>query len=279
MNRSKRVVAPDEPKPQGVANESESGALARGLRMLALLNDAGRPLSLADLSELTGLASSTCHRILQTLVATGHVYRSDASRYAAGGPAVSPLALDHPLNVLRRDLAGVLQALQAQHGPSALLVAFLGTQRLVVDYVPGRATVAPYFDTHISAPLHASVSGKLLLGALDEPERVALLGDAPLARRTAHTLASRAALRRELALVASQGWAANHNENLLGISAVGVPLRAPSGRPVGALVLSGEDVHFDAVRQARMVEHLLRTADVLHRTSLSLRALARFLNV
>jgi len=111
------------------------------------------------------------------------------------------------------------------------------------------------------------------------PGRDALLGDAPLASRTEHTHVNHAALRKELADIVESGWAANRNENLLGVSAVSVRLLAPSGRAMGALVLSGVDEHFANGRLDLMVEHLLRAANVLTRTSMSVRAVARFLNV
>lgn len=279
MEKKKRSTPAKTSPTQAPTKQEDSGALARGLKLLGVMNEASRPLNLIDISELTGLASSTCHRILQTLLATGHVYRSDATRYAVGVSALSPLALEHPLNMIRRDAGGILQTLQAEHGASALLIAFLGVQRMVVDYVPGRGSVAPYFDTKIEAPYHASVSGKLLLSSLDEAARDALLGDAPLASRTEHTHVNRAALRKELAHIVESGWAANRNENLLGVSAVGVRLLAPSGRAVGALVLSGVDEHFANGRLDLIVEHLLRAANVLTRTSMSVRAVARFLNV
>jgi DNA-binding IclR family transcriptional regulator len=259
--------------------DSESGALTRGLALLAVMVEASRPLSLSEISELAGLAPSTCHRILQSLLASEHIYRCDANLYAPGGKTLAPLALEHPINMLRRDAVGVLRKLQDDHGASALLIAFLGTQRMMVDFAPGRGSVAPYFDTHIVAPYHTTVSGKLMLSAMSRDERQALVGAEPLLSRTDQSIVSNAELDKELDQVAAQGWAFNRNENVVGISAVGVRLLAPSGRAIGALVLSGLDEYFTPHTQELMVADLQQASHMLTRASLSVRAMARFLKV
>ncbi|WP_069264005.1 IclR family transcriptional regulator [Paraburkholderia nodosa] len=257
--------------------EPESGALARGLTVLARLNEAARPMSLQEIGDSVGLPASTCHRLLQSLDAAGYVYREGAL-YCPTPKAACPLPLEHPLNRLRRDTSPLMRELQERHGPSVLLIAFFGDRRVTVECVAGNYSVAPYFDTTVSAPLHVSVSGKILLSDRTSAQRDALLGAAPYPARTAASIRDREALFAELDLVRQRGWAINENENVTGISAIGTRLAAPSGRALGAIVLTGPSRFFANGNEA-MRDDLMRASELLNSTSHAVRAMAQFLGI
>lgn len=257
--------------------ETESGALARGLLVLTRLHEAARPLSLQEIADSVGLPASTCHRLLQSLDTAGYVYREGAL-YCPTPKAACPLPLEHPLNRLRRDTSPLMRELQERHGPSVLLIAFLGNHRVTVESVAGNYSVAPYFDTTVTAPLHASVSGKLLLSDRSPAQRDTLLGQAPYAARTAATVRDRETLFAELDAIRQRGWATNENENVVGISAIGTRLTAPSGRALGAIVLTGPNRFFSEGNEA-MREDLMKASDLLNSTSHAVRAMTQFLGI
>lgn len=262
----------------GEGPADHGSALLRGLHVLEVLRDAVRPLALAEVVESTQLASSTVHRLLQSLAQAEYIYRDDSGRYHLGANAVFPLPRDHPLNRLRRDSMDLLQALQDQFTASAMVTIFMGTQRVVLEVLTEKNSVAPYIHSQVRSPLHASVSGKLLLSGRADAERDALLGPAPYPAKTRNTLVDRQALFDELDRIARDGFATNIEENLLGISAQGACLVAPSGRQLGAVVMTGQSRHFNAQSLQPMRELLRQTADILA-ASASLRDVARFLNL
>ncbi len=137
--------------------------------------------------------------------------------------------------------------------------------------------MTPYYDTHLSNPYHATVSGKLLLSGLAPTERAALLGDKPLRAPTPNTLVDRDALERELEVVHAEGYATNMHENVVGISAVGARLVSPNQRNIGAIVMSGPSEYFGAESQKAMKDDLLQAVDLFNNTSSALRAVARYL--
>ncbi|MES2531672.1 MAG: IclR family transcriptional regulator [Pseudomonadota bacterium] len=256
---------------------SESGSLARGLQVMGVLHTAMRSMGISEIAEETGLASSTVHRLLQTLVEHGQVTRTPASRYRPSARSLLPLLLDHPVSALRRDSSELLRTLCTRYGPSTSLILFFGHERALIELALGRYSVTPYYDTHLSNPYHATVSGKLLLSGLAPMERALLLGDQPLRAPTPNTVVDREALEHELALVQAEGYATNTHENVVGISAVGARLMSPSQRNIGAIVMSGPSEYFGAEAQAGMKRDLMQTADLLNSTSSALRAVARYL--
>lgn len=263
-------------EPQASSRSTESGSLGRGLQVLGVLHAGMRAMSLTDVSDASGLAPSTTHRLLQALVELGQAARTSGGRYMPSARSLVPLPLDHPLSALRRDCAELLRNLCARHGPSTSLVVFLGNDRVVLEYAPGRYSVTPYYDTHLDAPYHATTSGKILLSGLSSAKRAALLGPT-LDVRTPETHLDPQLLDRELDQVRLEGFATNMQENVAGICACGARLSSPSGRPIGAIVMSGPGKYFSADAMLNMKRDLLESAGVLNKTSSALRALARFL--
>lgn len=256
---------------------TDIGSLAKGLRLLTIMQQALQPLSLSDIADLAGLPPSSAHRLIKSLCDLGYVYQNEAGRYGPAPRTLLPLTVDHPLSVLRRDSLPVLESLRTRYGPSAELVVFVGHRRFIVDVALGFYSITPYFDTHELPPYHVSVSGKLLLSSLSPEACQALLGSAPYSARTRHSITDWSRLAAQLQDVRDSGFATNFNENVMGVSAMGARLTQATDRVVGALVLTGPNEYFADDKIVLMREDLLQTAELLSRTSQALRSLSRFL--
>lgn len=259
---------------------TDAGALGKGLHLLSVMQQAAQPMALSEIASAAKLSSSSAHRVLKSLIDLGYVYQNAAGRYGPTSHALLPMPLDHPLNALRRDSFHILDALRTRHGPSAKLVVFQGTNRAIAEIAVGHYSITPYFDTHELAPWHVSVSGKLLMSEMTAQERDALLGPAPYPARTRHSVVDRAALFKELEEVRRTGLASNFDENVIGVSSLGVRLLTPSQRIVAAILLTGPSTYFTAEGQlAAMREELQQTAELLSSTCQSLRSFARFMGM
>jgi IclR family transcriptional regulator, acetate operon repressor len=250
----------------------EAGALQRGLLLLELMVNAGRALTLTELSELSNLHASTVHRLMQTLTQSEHVFRDGAKRYYAGPRSYLPLSLYHPFNVLRRDSYETLRTLRDRFGVTCGLSVFIGTQRLVVELAVASDTLSPYYQTHLTSPLHAAASGKLLLLNFPAEQRRDLLGPAPYLQYTPHTITDAEAVERDLALTAERGYAVSLNENFKGISAVGAPINVTPQRTVGAITFAGPSAHFTSDTVPEMGTAARQAADLLALGSPGVRA-------
>ena len=250
----------------------EAGALQRGLLLLELMVNAGRALTLTELAELSSLHVSTVHRLLQTLTLSEHVFRDGAKRYYAGPRSYLPLSLYHPFNVLRRDSYETLRMLRDRFGVTCGLSVFIGTQRLVVELAVASDTLSPYYQTHLTSPLHAAASGKLLLLNFPAERRRDLLGPAPYLRYTPHTITDAEAVERDLELTTERGYAVSLNENFKGISAVGAPINVSPQRAVGAITFAGPSSFFTSDIVPEMGTAARQAADLLALGSPGVRA-------
>jgi len=78
--------------------------------------------------------------------------------------------------------------------------------------------------------------------------------------------------------IRQRGWATNENENVIDICAVGTRLSAPSGRAVGAMVLTGPSRFFRNGNEA-MRDDLMKSAELLNSISRAVRAMSRLLGI
>lgn len=102
------------------------------------------------------------------------------------------------------------------------------------------------------ASSHLSSGGKALPASLDPAEFDELYGsraDVDVAR-----------LRRELATVRKRGYAINNQQTEAGLTAIGVALPDPDGRPAAAVSISMPAVRFDRDELPTMVAALSTTA-------------------
>lgn len=262
-------------KGSASAEETAVGSLSRGLQIVEVLTSAQGCLTLSEVAAQTGLDASTTLRLLHSLSDKGYVVRDESNkRYLAGPRALSPLPLFHPLTIFRREAEQVLKSLVDRTGQTAALVLFLGTERLVVDFLRGKDPLSLYYDTWLKTPLHGTASGKLLLAWVSDAEREQLLGPGPYAAHTPATITDPATLGRQLDDVARQGYAVARGEAFPDFVAIAAPLILPiHSRPMGCIVVSSTLKLLPEQDEAHIVESAKAAVTLLMNTAPSLHVL------
>jgi DNA-binding IclR family transcriptional regulator len=199
------------------------GVLDKAVAVLSAL-EAG-PLSLAGLTQTTGLSRPTAHRIAVALEHHRLVARDDAGRFVLG-PRVRDLATAASGDRLVAAAGPVLARLRDQTGESAQLFRRQGGERVCVSSVERPSGLRDTIPVGSVLTMHAGSAAQVLL-AWEDPERLPRLLAG--ARFTPATLA---AVRR-------RGWAQSVGEREAGVASVSAPVRAPHGRVVAAVSVSG----------------------------------------
>lgn len=220
-----------------VAAERGSSA-ARSLAVLQRLATAGRPLSLAELSQALDLPKATVHRLCAQLLTQGWLARDVDEREFVAGPALRRLALDvlnHDAQRSARHL--VLADLVAQIGETCNFTTLDGARVLYLDRVEAPWPLRLTLDVGAHVPLHCTASGKLFLATLPATRRDALIDQLELTALTPHTLVQADALRRECDAIARRGYSTDGEEFVAGLAAVAVPVRDSEGRVRAAMAV------------------------------------------
>jgi DNA-binding IclR family transcriptional regulator len=230
-------------------------------RMTLVLDafDAATPrLTLAELTDRTGLPRSTTHRILDQLVVlrwlehSGQSYGLGMRSLELGGLAVA----HHEL----RDIATPLLADLNRRTGAVASLAVLDRKDVVFIDRQGRGLSSDVV-TRIGgrAPAHATAAGKAMLAWTDD---AALRAGYPqrLPTRTPRTITTLEALRQDLAQVRSRGGIAYEREEVAqGSVSVAVALRGV-GTALAALQLSGDARATNLERLAPFVHEAARIA-------------------
>lgn len=229
--------------PSRIADPA-SGSAQRSLRLLSLLAESPRALSLAELTVSLALPKATVHRLCLQLQASGFVARDVDERAYAVGPALRRLAFDTLSRGTARGLRhDVLAALVAQVGETCNFTTLDGARVLYLDRVEAHWPLRLTLEVGSHVPLHCTASGKLLLAHLPRPQRDLLASRLELTANTPHTLTRIDALLSECEAIVAQGHSCDNEEFIAGLVAVAVPVRDATGQVRAALA-----VHAPAAR-------------------------------
>ena len=233
-----------------------SGTAGKALGVLTLLGEYPQGATTGQIAEATGYPFTTAYRLLNTLVDADFATYDPSDKRFRLGLRVYQLGqrLAHHRGFEGAALP-VLQHLTEVTGESSVLHVLDGDQSLTVHKVDG-----PQFRTTTDpgdrGPLHTTASGKVLLAYADPATRQRLLATIELTPRTEHSITDRAELAAQIEQVRRQGWAAQSEENDLGMAAIAAPVLSASNRLIGAVTLAAPLFRTDLQELRRHLPHL-----------------------
>jgi IclR family acetate operon transcriptional repressor len=209
----------------------------KALQLLDVLEAEGRALTLSEVAERAALPKTTAFRYLYTLRAAGLVAQPEgAEAYAVGHRlAVSP-ARDRAILGLKQAALPEMQKLQRRFNETVNLGIVEGGAVVYLAMVGSTRSLRMEAAVGARDPLHSTSLGKAILAARPPGHQA---DDLPprLARRTAQTLTTRAALAGDLAATAQRGYALDLEENEVGAHCVAAAI--PNSAPAAAISISG----------------------------------------
>ncbi len=212
-------------------------SLERGLAVIRAFDADTPELTLSDVARATGLTRAAARRFLLTLSDLGYVrsdgrlFRLTARVLELGYAYLSALSLPEVAEPH-------LEALVAEVRESSSLSVLDGDDIVYVARVPTSRIMRVAINVGTRFPAYATSMGRVQLAGLSDGELTAYLGRVDLKRLTAHTLATEAELRGELARIRAQGWALVDQELEEGLRSVAVPIRDRDGTVVAAVNVS-----------------------------------------
>jgi DNA-binding IclR family transcriptional regulator len=213
-------------------------SVSNALRTLLYLRDVDE-VRVSELATYLGVAASTAHRLLATLRANDFVEQVPGRRAYRLTSLLSTFSGGPPdRETLARIGRPALVQLCRETDETANLLVLEGADARFIDGVESTRTLRVAPRTGDLLPAHGTAGGKAMLAMLPPDQVRALLG-ARLRKMTIHTVLSRAALEKDLAVVRTRGYATNVNESVLDVGGVGVPVMDRFDRCVAAITVSG----------------------------------------
>lgn len=221
-------------------DNSHIQSLERGLRILEIIGESSRDLSLTDIARLSGLNKSTVQRFLNTLTALGYVNREENKRYFLGTRVLSLGYYFLDSSSLVGIARPYVDELWSELGLSVNL-AVLDHVDVLILY---RKEVRRFFkfDIHAGTRLPAQCSGlgKAMLAGLEDAELKARINAMELEQVTPKSIVSKDGIWEDIMKTRETGFGISDQELSTVLYSIGVPLIDGQGRVSGAINVSLE---------------------------------------
>ena len=213
--------------------------IERMIGLLDALADYPDPVSLKELSAVTGLHPSTAHRILNDLVLKRFVDRAEPGTYRLGMRLLElGNIVKSRLNVREASL-GYMRALHRRTQQTVNLSVRQGDEIVYIDRAfSERSGMQVVRAIGGRGPLHLTSTGKLFL-SVDESKAIrAYATRTGLAGHNKNSITDLTKLERELSLVRTRGYARDNEELELGVRCMAAGIYDDSGKLVAGLSIS-----------------------------------------
>jgi IclR family pca regulon transcriptional regulator len=212
-------------------------AFAKGLTVICAFADAQSPLTLADLSERTGLTRAGVRRLVLTLERLGY------ARAMRGGFTLTPrtLRLGYAylssldlVEIAQPVIDGLARTLDETVGLSVLD----GGEATFVARAEVRGLLRGGVTIGSRLPAFATSMGRVLLAGMDDASLQTALASFDKPAFTRLTITEPSRLFDEIVRIRQRGWAAVSEELELGVCGIAAPVVDVGGRTIAALNLS-----------------------------------------
>ncbi len=218
----------------------------RALKLLEILIDEKKEISLSKISEMANLNISTTHRLLNTLAYRGFVTQTEENSKYKLGYRLFEIAgiLEDQIN-LKRIVRPYLEEIVNKYNETANLVVLDGSEVVYVDQVESTNMMRMFAQVGSKGPAHSLGSGKALLAYLSEDRLDKLLNEMELKEFTENTITDPEKLKKHLKEIKEQGYAIDEEEMEEGVCCTAAPIRNRDGKVIAAISVSGPNIRID----------------------------------
>ncbi|WP_380676119.1 IclR family transcriptional regulator [Salinigranum sp. GCM10025319] len=219
-----------------------------------------------ELADVLSLPKSTVYAQLNTLRAGGFVRKTDG-RYRLSYKFLTLGEYVRNRSALYRIAKPEVDELADETGQYAHLVTEEYGRGINIYKAKGETSVGEAYQASKFQQrdyLHITASGKAILAFLPKARVEEVLAEHGLPSRTERTITDRETLFERLSEVRERGYSYNDQEEVMGLRAVGAPIRRPDGAVLGSVSVSGPTSYLDDERFTREVPELVQsTANVI----------------
>lgn len=226
-------------------------SVQRAIDIINCVGDAGRRITLREISSKLELNINTTRGLVQTLLANGFLSRDEelgsyilGQEFLTKSKLVYQFHIQQILSIAHPDM----ERISEKYGVSSWLQISFYRDIYTVETVeaPGsHYSYAPKSGANL--PLHASASGKLRIAYMPELERQKVLNSISLESLTEYTITDRQRFMEEIEQVYAKGYAVELEETDIGIGSIGTPFFDARGMLNGTLSVVAPSIKLDRI--------------------------------
>lgn len=217
-------------------------SLARGLAVVKAFSDQRRAMTIAQLSQKTGIPRAAVRRCLYTLKQLGYA-DSEANNFYLQ-PKILSLGYSYlsstPMTI---SALPALNQLSQQVGEPCCLGVLDESDVLYISRSQSSRVMSIALNAGSRVPAYCTSLGRVLLATLSEDDLNDYFFKAELIAHTNRTVTTESKLREILTEVRGQGYAIVEEELEIGLRSIAVPVRGASGMIVAAVKICAQSRH------------------------------------
>lgn len=236
-------------------------SLKRGLHIIETVAQMVDPPTLSAIARKISLNRSTTHHILKALVEFGYLVQApDTYTYSLSSRLLRITRQTWTTEQLAEIARPYLEDLSHRTGEGTSLAVLHDGLVIIAAKCEPEGPLRVVQEIGSTRPIHCTAVGKILAAWLKERELEGILERTEFEKKTAKTITTPAAFRRELARVRESGVAIDNEEHIKGIRCMAGPVRDHYSAVRAALCVVGPRDHLPPRRMTKIRRELLAVA-------------------
>jgi DNA-binding IclR family transcriptional regulator len=270
----------DKAKQKSRAKAGRLSSVAMALRLLKAFSEKDDEVGISTLSKRLGIAKSTVHRLVVTLVSEGMLEQDpESGKYRLGIALFSLGALVRRRMNVSTEARPFLFALREKTDETVHLAILDGIEIMYVYNLESSQAIRMRSDLGVRKPAYCTAEGQAIL-AFQPAEVVDRVIRQGLSPRTPQTTTDPAKLLRTLETIRQRGCAIEDEESEIGMRCIAAPIRDDAGEVVAAVAIAGPVSRLSKKAIADFIPHVIETANLIsgrlgHRASAAAKLVAR----
>jgi len=208
--------------------------------IIDLLAESSEPLSLGTLSQQTGIAKSTLHGIVSTLVNIGYLHQVPETGHYHLSVRLFEIGSSISNKWNERQIASpYMQRIVEDTGETVHMAVLSEGEVLYINKQESSRSIQIVTATGAKLPAHCTGLGKVLLAWLNTEEVRHIYQTKGFARFTATTITNFEDFLEELEMIRDRGFGIDEQEFMDGLRCVAVPVFNYLGQATAAMSISG----------------------------------------
>lgn len=221
-------------------SDSIARSSLRTIAVLELVAGSSSPLSLDQVTSLSGLPKPTAYRLLSMLVREEFLSREAIGKRYEVGRRLVALAFQAQLHAPgHAEREAILASLVDEIGETCNLTILDGNEVVYLSRVETPSPIRLHMEIGSRVPLHCTASGKLFLAHLTPARMQRLIGSEPFTKFTDTTITNLVQLERELERIRDRGFSTENSEYFEGSVCLAVPVHHARARVCAAVAVHG----------------------------------------
>ncbi|MDY0383315.1 IclR family transcriptional regulator [Trichlorobacter sp.] len=224
-------------------------AVSHALDLLEQFHDEVDELGVTELSKRLKLHKNNVFRLLATLESRDYIEQNKVTENYRLGLKTLELGQTFIKQMgLLRQSKPVLESLVKECNETTYVAILKDFHIIYLDAEETNMTVRVVPRVGSRLPAYCTAAGKVQIAYMSDEELDHFMPQRELDQFTANTITDRETLKKELRVIAEQGFAIDNEELDEGVRCVGAPIRDYTRRIIGAVSISGPSMRFSDER-------------------------------